>query len=472
MVGSGADAGPKLGPRLAAAARGILGRLRVPIAVLLALAAGIVGYVEWSRRDVLPEGLIQANGRIEGDRVVVASRVAGRVRELRVREGDAVRSGQVLVLLDEVQADARVAQARAALQQSAERRGEAEAAAEEAQARLARAEVAVAQARARAEQARQALASRDARLRAARTALSVLVRETTVAMEAAATGLIRARSELRRAEAAEEQARRDAERYHSLVAQGLVEPQRGEQASLAWITARNETVVARAALDQAQQQEVVAGLGPDRVRAQGSEVEALESERAHAVAGVTDADAAAEEASLAVLQARAARAQAQAARRQAAAAEAQARAVLAEAESLRGDLTIGAPIDGIVTTRTVDTGEVVGVGAPLLELVDLDRLYLRVFVAETDIGRVRLGLPAQIYTDAFPERPFPATVRFIASRAEFTPKEVQTPEERVKLVYAVKLYLEANPDHRLTPGLPADAMIRWKDDVPWRRPRW
>jgi HlyD family secretion protein len=95
-----------------------------------------------------------------------------------------------------------------------------------------------------------------------------------------------------------------------------------------------------------------------------------------------------------------------------------------------------------------------------------------VFVPETEIGRVRLGLPARIYTDAFPERPFPATVRYIASRAEFTPKEIQTPDERVKLVYAVKLYLDENPDHRLTPGLPADAVIRWKDDTPWQRPRW
>ena len=123
-------------------------------------------------------------------------------------------------------------------------------------------------------------------------------------------------------------------------------------------------------------------------------------------------------------------------------------------------------------TRIVDAGEVVGAGAPLLELVDLDRLYLKVFVPETDIGKVRLGLPAQIHVDAWPSQPFPATVGYIASRAEFTPKEVQTRDERVKLVYAVKLYLDRNPDHRLTPGLPADAVIRWQEITPWRPPRW
>jgi len=119
----------------------------------------------------------------------------------------------------------------------------------------------------------------------------------------------------------------------------------------------------------------------------------------------------------------------------------------------------------------VDAGEVVAVGAPLLELVDLDHLYLKVYVPEIQIGKVRLDLPARIYTDAFPEQPFEARVRYIASKAEFTPKEVQTPDERVKLIYAVKLYLNDNPDHRLTPGLPADAIIRWKDDVPWTKPR-
>jgi HlyD family secretion protein len=119
----------------------------------------------------------------------------------------------------------------------------------------------------------------------------------------------------------------------------------------------------------------------------------------------------------------------------------------------------------------VDVGEVVAAGAPLLELVDLDRLYLKVYVPEVQIGKLRLDLPARIYTDAFPDQPFDATLRYIASKAEFTPKEVQTQDERVKLIYAVKLYLKENPDHRLTPGLPADAIIRWKDDVDWAKPR-
>ena len=145
---------------------------------------------------------------------------------------------------------------------------------------------------------------------------------------------------------------------------------------------------------------------------------------------------------------------------------------MAEAQSAMDDLTIHAPATGVITTRIVDSGEVIAAGSPLFDIVNLDRLYLKVYIAEKEIGKVRLGLSARVYTDAFADKSFPATLRYIASRAEFTPKEVQTPDERVKLVYAVKLYLDQNPEHCLTPGLPADAMIRWQEDAPWAKPRW
>ena len=81
-----------------------------------------------------------------------------------------------------------------------------------------------------------------------------------------------------------------------------------------------------------------------------------------------------------------------------------------------------------------------------------------------------LDVEAHVFTDAFPDQPFIAEVDYIASRSQFTPKEVQTKEERVKQVFALKLYLNENPEHSLSPGMPADALIRWKDDVSWRLP--
>lgn len=300
-------------------------RLRLAGGVALAALVAWLAFDRWFGSNTLPEGLIQANGRIEGDRVIVAGKFAGRITRLRVREGDTVARDQVLVEMDDAQARARVHQARAAL------------AALDAQVQLA--------------------AAREA------------------------------------------QAARDAVRFRELFREGTASSYETEQADLGARVAHDQLVAARA-------------------------------QRASAAAA------------------------------------------LAEAESVIADLTIRAPTAGTVLARMVDGGEVVGSGTPLLALVDLDRLYLKVYVPEVEIGRLRLGLPAQVYTDAFPDRPFAASVRYIASEAEFTPKEVQTPDERVKLVFAVRLYLTANPEHRLMPGLPADAVIRWDPNVPWQRPRW
>jgi HlyD family secretion protein len=423
-------------------------------------------------RSPLSEGLIQANGRIEGDRITVGAKLAGRVRTLAVREGDSVEANQTLVVLDDTQADARVAQAKAALGQADGRHRQATAAIAEADAEVTRAVAFVAEARARRDHAAQAVTAAAARVDAARSGVVVLRREVDLAIATADAGVRQARAAAARARAAEVQARRDAERYAWLAAQELVEPQRAEQAELAWIAAQSELVAAASAVAQAESLASDAALGPGRIGVREDELRAVEAQRAQQTAAVAQAEATVEAAGVATTAARAVLEQARAALGQAAAGRDQAAAALTEAESARGDLTIVAPARGVVVTRIVNAGEVVGAGAPLLELVDLDRLYLEVFVPETAIGKVRLGLPARVHVDAFPSQPYAATVKFIASRAEFTPKEVQTPDERVRLVYAVRLYVDRNPDHRLTPGLPADAVIRWKEATPWQPPRW
>jgi HlyD family secretion protein len=147
-----------------------------------------------------------------------------------------------------------------------------------------------------------------------------------------------------------------------------------------------------------------------------------------------------------------------------------AKAQLEEVDARLSDTRIIAPIDGTIVTKIANIGEVLSIGSNIALIVNLDALYLKAFVPEPQIGKVKLNLPAQIFVDAYPNRPFSATIKYISSRAEFTPKEVQTREERVKLVYAVKIYLDENPEHMLTPGMPADAIIRWKGNEKW--PRW
>ena len=109
-------------------------------------------------------------------------------------------------------------------------------------------------------------------------------------------------------------------------------------------------------------------------------------------------------------------------------------------------------------------------GTPLFSLVDLDRLYVKIYVPEPSIGKVALGQEAQVYVDAYPDRAFAARVSKVSQEAEFTPKNVETREERVKLVFAVEVALAENPGGVLKPGMPADTVIRWQPDAPWAAP--
>lgn len=117
-----------------------------------------------------------------------------------------------------------------------------------------------------------------------------------------------------------------------------------------------------------------------------------------------------------------------------------------------------APIAGRVLSKNREVGEVVAPGTPVVTMGDLSRPWLNVYVGERDLGKLRLGMPAWVYVDAYPKQPFPARVSYIADQSEFTPKNIQTQEERVKLVYRIKLELE-NKDGALKPGMPADAVI-------------
>ncbi len=117
-----------------------------------------------------------------------------------------------------------------------------------------------------------------------------------------------------------------------------------------------------------------------------------------------------------------------------------------------------APTSGVVTVRQAELGEVVAAGTPVVTIADVDHLWLRGYVNETDLGRIRWGQPATVTTDTFPGKTYPGKVSFIASQAEFTPKSVETHKERVTLVYRIKIDL-ANPRHELKPGMPADAEI-------------
>ena len=120
--------------------------------------------------------------------------------------------------------------------------------------------------------------------------------------------------------------------------------------------------------------------------------------------------------------------------------------------------TLQAPFDGVITVRQAELGEIMVPGTPVVTLADLDHVWLRAYINEADIGKVRLGEQAVIKTDTYRGKSYKGRVSFISSTAEFTPKSVETHAERVTLVYRIKIDID-NPTHELVPGMPADATL-------------
>jgi HlyD family secretion protein len=136
----------------------------------------------------------------------------------------------------------------------------------------------------------------------------------------------------------------------------------------------------------------------------------------------------------------------------------QAEAGLAIFELQREKLSVPSPLDGLVVANPVPLSELLAPGAPIMTIADLSRLYLTVFVPEDEVGRVYLGQQASISVDAYPGRVIAGSVSYISSRAEFTPKSVQTQKERVSTVFAVRIRLGTG-ELILKPGIPADAIL-------------
>ena len=302
-------------------------------------------------RGVAPDEVIHLNGRIEAVTVDLGPRVAGRVIEVLVREGDRVRLGDVLVRVD--LGETRVA--------------------------VAREQAGVRAAEARAED-----------LRSGSRAAEIGVAEAEVADRRAAVAL----------------AAQETQRQSALAAEGIVAPRDLDQA-------RTELERARAALKVGEERLALAREG---------------SRPKQTAAARADADRAA--------------------------------AVLEQSVVLAKEGEIRAPADGVIVHRLAEPGQVVGVGQPAITMAFADRLFVRTFIPETRLGKVKLGFAAKVTVDAFPGREFAAHITEISPEAEFTPKAVETSTERVNLVYAAKADLDRGWSEPLVPGQPAEVTVR------------
>jgi len=266
------------------------------------------------------------------------------------------------------------------------------------------------------------------RLSATETQLAILRKHVPLEIKKAIAALGEERAKIKKARAIYEQAKKDAQRYSELAAKNLVSQQKAEHEILRASVAEKELTEAMEAKAKAESELAQARLGEQEIDAKSAERDALTSYVA------------------------------------------QAEAILAEQQSYLKDFIIRSPLDGTILTRTLELGERVNIGTPLFSLVDLNQLYLKVYIPEPDIGKVALGQEARVYVDAYPDRAFPARVSKVAQQAEFTPKNVETKGERVKLVFAIELSLMENPGGVLKPGMPADGVIRWQKNAEWIRP--
>lgn len=137
-------------------------------------------------------------------------------------------------------------------------------------------------------------------------------------------------------------------------------------------------------------------------------------------------------------------------------------ALLALAETRLGYATLSSPVSGLVLSKNIEPGEQVAAGTPVITVGKLDEVWLRAYINEADLGRVKIGQQATVTTDTYPDKKYRGHISFISPEAEFTPKSVQTEKERVKLVYRIKITVP-NKEQELKPGMPADAEIALRD---------
>jgi len=382
----------------------------ITIFVILLFSVGLLVY--FGQRKVR-EGELYYSGTVEATQSHLAFQTGGRVLRVAVQEGEAVAKDQLLAELDPAEFSSRLDQAKANLGKSLKNR-------EQGEALLRVYEKTLPAEAARAEAGLNALKSQLDELKAG--SRSQEIERANQAMKAAASVM--------------EDAKKNMARYEVLFNRGVVSEKEWDAVRLRYDTALREYERSRETWDLVKE---------------GSRAETIRT----AEAKVAEGQALLNQARSNLVRIEAAKKDVEAAR----SLVALARAALDQAEIQHAYTRLKAPQAGIITSRSVEPGEVVTPGREVMTLSDLATIDLKIFVNETEIGKVKPGQKAEIRIDTFPDRTFTGTVTFISPEGEFTPKIIQTRKERVKLVYAVKVSIP-NPGLELKSGMPADAWLR------------
>lgn len=387
-------------------------RKRIGIAIVLALLiVGAYILVAW-RGDRASATSIVVSGNIELTEVNIAFKVPGRLIERTVDEGDVVQKGQVIARLDRDQLMAQRDREAAGLNSVISQLAQAETALAWQKENLA----------ADLEQRKADIAAYQARLRELKSGSRPQeIQEAKAAVESAQAELDRAR--------------RDWDRAQTLYKNDDISTAQYDQYRSRWEGAE-------AALKQAKERQALVIAGP-RVE----QIDAASAQLQRGLASLKMAESNALEIRRREQELDFRRSEIQ-----------RAKANLAIIETQLADTVVVSPVDGIVLVKAAHVGEILAAGTTVVSVGDIDHPWLRAYINETDLGRVKLGTQARVTTDSYPGKTYEGRVGFIASEAEFTPKQIQTKEERVKLVYRIKIHL-ANPNRELKSNMPADAEI-------------
>lgn len=374
-------------------------------AVALIIIAVIAGGAIWFfflRSPGKDPNLIKLSGRIEGDDAAVSAKVSGRLKEITVREGDQVKKGQVIAVIDDEQVRAREQQEQSLVQQS----------------------------EAKVSAARQQISVLNAQLDQSNTGVDQARLDAQGRVSQAEADVARAEAQLVQQEATLKQARYDEERYTTLAGDGDVPERTGRQARS---TAESQAAAVQAAKRQVEAARaglMVAKANLSNIAMRSSQSLAIRQQIIQSQSDIAAAEAETEKA----------------------------RARLKEAQANRNDLQIIAPFDGTVTTRSAEPGEVITAGTPVVTIVNLNAVYLRGFIPEGEIGRVRTGQIARVFLDSAPSKAIDAVVIRIDPEASFTPENTYFRDDRVKQVVGVKLELRGATGFA-KPGMPADGEV-------------
>lgn len=356
--------------------------------------------------------VIKISGNIELTEVDIAFKTAGRLVQLAVDEGDTVKQGDLIARLDQ--------------DELAQRRDAAAAQQASAKSRLTQLATAIDFQR---EQLEAQVARSQAELQQAQAVLKQL--EAGSRRQEIET----AKAALSRAETEHQRAAKDWQRAQTLYKDEDISTAQYDDFKARFEGAEAQLKQAREHLDLVQE-------GP-----RAEDIEAARAQVKRAQANLQLAEAA----RLELKRLR----QEQAART---ADVEQASAQLGVQETLLKNLEVYAPASSIVLVKSAEPGEVLAAGTTVVTLGDLAKPWLRAYINETDLGRIKLGSSVKVTTDSFPGKVYQGRITFIASEAEFTPKQIQTQEERVKLVYRIKISVD-NPQGELKLNMPADAEI-------------